>query len=749
MPAANPIYIDRLSLWVIVRVLLPWIIRRLLTRRGDLNIHYFVSSAWARRLVTALENALPFQCRELDYSIAEVRDTNGAVAYENVMTADALEIVTKCLERELQSHPLVCRTGRRFSNGRLVAYLKRRLDTEISPSLLKVAVAAWHHRTFLAQYSGQATLYTTRVWWSHFLEEYARAQGIRLRPYRTFPHLRSPLRRRYMARAVRLSKAVLTRLARFMWRPPPGERRVEAGQPPFPVIAAPFDGDGISLGNGYNSDFFWYPASAPAPGQVLLYCWSGIDPLDQNKADLLDQAGIRYVAIHPSAAACPQVTVWTPSLVFIRKFCNLNLWLLGQTLLSLRHSPRRLTWLAPKIVSFLFDYSYWEDFFRTHQVKVHLSRPGRRIAAEQALADLGGISVTYQRSHTCFPSSILTYTADVHFAFSPDVANMLRRCGACVGQLVATGYVHDYGFTRAAARSAQLRRRLQEHGARFIVSFLDQGTGYDKKTNRVSDEQLAEDYLYLLTRLHEDPGLGIIFKPKRPTSLHRVLGDVSGLLDTALAEGRCYVFEQGGVYSNTLPCEASLAADVAIGLLIGEGTASLESRLAGTPAILLDRDRVSYHPLYGLGQNSVIFQGWDVLWQTLLAYRENPASVPGFGDWSSWLHRADPFQDGRAGERIGSYLGWLAAGLQADLTKAEVLEQTRQRYSEIWGEDKVVQWDCEEPSLLSFRTQRSPSAALRINSVRNLKPMSASTGSVAGSTRRLWPNALDSSLRSE
>ena len=47
----------------------------------------------------------------------------------------------------------------------------------------------------------------------------------------------------------------------------------------------------------------------------------------------------------------------------------------------------------------------------------------------------------------------------------------------------------------------------------------------------------------------------------------------------------------------------------------------------------------------------------------------------------------------------------------------------------------------DQPPPLSFRTQRS--------GVRNLKPMSASTGSVAGPARRPCPNALDSSLRSE
>ncbi len=95
-----------------------------------------------------------------------------------------------------------------------------------------------------------------------------------------------------------------------------------------------------------------------------------------------------------------------------------------------------------------------------------------------------------------------------------------------------------------------------------------------------------------------------------------------------------------------------------------------------------------------------IFQSWDELWQAVGVYRSNPASFPEFGDWSALLDSLDPFQDGRAAERIGVYVSWLAHGLSDGLPREQVLKQARQRYVDRWGEDKVV--------CLKFEGERSP-----------------------------------------
>ena len=55
------------------------------------------------------------------------------------------------------------------------------------------------------------------------------------------------------------------------------------------------------------------------------------------------------------------------------------------------------------------------------------------------------------------------------------------------------------------------------------------------------------------------------------------------------------------------------------------------------------------------------------------------------------LAELDPFRDGRAAERMGTYLKWLIEGFAANLPRETVLADAAERYCEIWGQDKVVE----------------------------------------------------------
>jgi hypothetical protein len=184
--------------------------------------------------------------------------------------------------------------------------------------------------------------------------------------------------------------------------------------------------------------------------------------------------------------------------------------------------------------------------------------------------------------------------------------------------------------------------------------------------------------------------LGLVFKPKKAANLRMRLGPVAGLLDEALATGRCYIYEEGGtVATEALPCEASAAADVTIGIL-SASTAALECALSGTPTLLIDREAVTYHPLYALEDGRVVFKSWDSLWSALSHFRRDPASLPRFGDWSPTLSTLDSFRDGRAAERMGQYIHWLCQGLAQGMTRDRAMEHARSKYVASWGEDKVA-----------------------------------------------------------
>ena len=86
----------------------------------------------------------------------------------------------------------------------------------------------------------------------------------------------------------------------------------------------------------------------------------------------------------------------------------------------------------------------------------------------------------------------------------------------------------------------------------------------------------------------------------------------------------------------------------------------------------------------------MVFRGWPELWRTLCAWRVDRSVQPGFGDWSGWLDWYDPFRDGRAAERIGTYIGWLTQALGRGASREEAMAEARQRYTVQWGSNAVV-----------------------------------------------------------
>ena len=139
------------------------------------------------------------------------------------------------------------------------------------------------------------------------------------------------------------------------------------------------------------------------------------------------------------------------------------------------------------------------------------------------------------------------------------------------------------------------------------------------------------------------------------------------------------------------PAIASLASDISIHGSVWAATAALEASLTGTKTLLVDPDNWHMSQLYRLGKEKVIFQSWQNLWDTLLEHWKNPNGTLGIGDWSPMLDKLDPFRDGKAAERLGTYLHWLIEGFEQDCDREIILADAANRYSEQWGHDKITE----------------------------------------------------------
>jgi len=684
------VFIDRLSLSCLPWMLLLWVVGWMRDGVKPLRLYYFAISPRARTALRWLARLLPVSAQEAEYSLLELTNADGSSARLQVRFEDLREVCDTIRRLELKDHPLVQRMGRRFGLPRVLIYLEKCLEKELKPIMIQVRVIEWYRRNWRHDPDAEMVFFTARTPWHPHLAAYADRHDVRLLGYWRFSGW-------WPRTAWRRLRSFLTQTVRGRRRasaPAGGHMQPVDGDVQMPArIAVSFIGKRLTLDKTKNSELFWLPYVKAKPGQVLLCFWRADVPLDEAKREWLEQAGIQYVAMNYPAAACEGVEVWqskfdpkTQALrnQLVQQLCGRFPWLVG------RNSPH-LGWLQPRLLRLIDRYAYWRSFFKAFNIKMHLTHQdwtADHVAVDIALSDLGGISVAYQLSVEAFMSVFRASAVDIHFAFAPHGAQTERQSGSHIAQYVSVGYNYDNAFAAVRGRAGRLRAQLQNHGAQFVICFFDENSLNDKRRGP-THEHAAEDYTYLLRKLLGDPTLGLIFKPKKQNTLRVRLGPVAELLDAALATGRCFIFTEGEIVTDALPNEASQAADVAIGMLSGI-TAAAESVLAGTPTLLIDREHILQHPYYQWGRNRVVFDNWDKLFAALTAYRHDPSSDPGFGDWLPVLDQLDPFRDGRAAERMGTYIRWLLEGLDVGLSVDETLEQARQRYVALWGADKVI-----------------------------------------------------------
>ena len=131
------------------------------------------------------------------------------------------------------------------------------------------------------------------------------------------------------------------------------------------------------------------------------------------------------------------------------------------------------------------------------------------------------------------------------------------------------------------------------------------------------------------------------------------LPEIGGLMEKAEMTGRW--MNLTNVFGRS-PSDASQVADMSVG--IGISSAVTEAVAAGGRGIHLDLTRQRSFPFYQWGYEKVVFDDVESMMAALRRYKADPNREPELGDFSQRMDQIDPFCDGRAGERVGTYIRW-------------------------------------------------------------------------------------------
>ena len=703
----RPCFVENLTVRTFLSSVFPHLVRRLAKREKVTTCYVFASSRIAMVIARAIARWAGTKVERLDFRLIDVRDEAGLLIRLRIPFQDLAEV-----QREITNGPVFRNfVDGKFENSRVAAFLAKSVlgaDSRASLSgglwraLFLIEVCAWKRRHSASRIR-DVTMFMQRRAWMANIAAYGLGAGVTVlavMPGLNVVHLRLFLIRVLGPRRILMIRNLLHALS--------GHRRVTVRRPERSgtesvksqtshrarVAVQHFGQLNLRRPEMHSDLFFWQEARFPGRDLVVVF-WLAGDPLDEAKLAELSEYDIDAVALNPWVTRVPGAHIFSPRprLRSPKRERPAGVFRLTR--------PRELASLRAHLASYHDQREYWTEFFQTYDIKIYVSwyhADARNAVIADAIQAVGGVAIIYQRSFESLPSPDVALATDIAFGFSLSGAEREAQSGSIIPCYLVTGYLGDHRFPMLKERAGGIRDAFHGRGATHIVSFFDENSANDPRWHTGHDLQ-REGYAFLLEKVLSESWLGLVIKPKVPATIRRRLGPVAELLARAEATGRCYLFEEGKLQGSFPPAAAALVSDVAIHGHLSGATAGLEAALAGVPTVLLDREGWHVSPLYRLGVGHVVFKDCDSLWNALSDHWKSPGGVPGFGDWSPMLDELDPFRDGRAAERMGTYIRWLLEGFKAGLDRETVMADAAERYRVSWGKDKVV---TVRPSIPSF-----------------------------------------------
>lgn len=632
------------------------------------------------------------QVKPFEFSLSEVKDSSGESYFPRIYGKDLIDICDAIKENILNNDPFINAFGKIFGQEKLVLFYRKIISNNLKDTVIFINVIVWYFQQVLKKKPNTVEFSIERTPFLDVLREFAlKEYGIILTShfslrnlFKYFYLLGGNL---YLSTLVCI-KSIINTIRIF-------NRSVNQGRANrAPLISSLYSLKGFTFDLTQRCDFPWLLMSDIPHEQVLIYFERKDIPLTEDMTATLRQQKINYIAMSNGAAASKKMPVYKQTFRATKILFNLTTKVFFITCREFLNY--RLSSLAyfNEALYFVREYSKAYDFYLTNGIKINIDfidHDPYRIARHIALKAAGGVSISHQASNWPISNVILGSGADIYFLFGPYYYQTLLRSGTYNNIIVTSGYITDYSFITAKEHSKNLRKKLMDSGAKFIICYFDENSSDDRMSIIPNSNSLLI-YKNLLNWVISDEDIGLICSAKRPKTLQTRLPEITSLIKKAKDTGRC-IFMEGEYAAKNYPTEAAQASDIVISLLIG-GTTSLESFLSGVRVFYLDLEGLYSYPEYKWGRDTIVFDDIDNLISAINKYRSDSKSFDELGNINmvATIKQKDPFHDGKAAERMGQYINWLLEMFNQRKTREKAIEYANEKYAEIWGKENVAKW---------------------------------------------------------
>lgn len=663
--------IEELTLWGWFFQLMP----RCLKSKPS-HVYCLEAPRWVLWLAQRLGALGGIKVERLEFKLLEVRDNDGTLTRFRVEHQDFPQLLLKIQERYLKT--LISNSNGKIPM-RLPTYLFRTLAVEsihgrqtLSHLVLLIQLLCWKTRGLPETQKTLTLLLRPRSWLSP-IRDYASSRGVAV--FLTGGSATRSWRKPWMVWVHR-------KLKNWFWRLRHPSTRFETDASSKIVVECHYH---VNLDHRemFSELFFWQQSDLPGRDFVVTFHIPQ-EPLDGPKMSELARHGMMPLPLRAEVTQISQCPPFDPKLLslFRKKYFD------GKNPFT---TPLESRWFRTQLKQYQTLRNFWSQLLDRYDGKIFVSwyKYGpEHCAIADALAERGGVTALYQRALEMNPAGCTAVDVDLYFGFSRFAAEMEQRSGSKIPYFIVTGYLGDHRFPLLMDKARAVRAGLEKQGAKQIMAFTDEHS-HDDERWLLGHTITRANYTFLLEKVLQETWFGLVLKPKKPSTLSQRLGPVAELLRAAIATGRCYLFQEGECHSSYPPAVAALASDIAVhGHLYGP-TAALESALAGKPSLMMDKEGWKLSPFYQL-KADVVFNDWPSLWEACLDEWKYPGRKTRLGDWSEFIETFDPFRDGQAAKRMGTFLQGLLRDLQAGLNREEALGRAAERYGQEWGKEKVI-----------------------------------------------------------
>lgn len=483
------------------------------------------------------------------------------------------------------------------------------------------------------------------------------------------------------------SKRIRLRIANIwnsMWR----YRMFEGLSETRPLIAV-YISEGIDIEK--RSDIQWLPQSRIEPDRLLLFInESSLEKKyklfarpNKRLIEKLRASPFKWVFIPQKRLTCMHEGVWAPEKIKLPEWANM---------LAEKVSDGIDKWIFNICRELLYEIDFWKSFLEKFHVKMlYYSGEGSTTFIAQGIAfdilgEKSGFAIGKQRSDLGQPAKVLTgyHTKDIVFTWNNRNPEYFSLPYNIVHSQIVAGHPNGANFLQENAKIENVRQQFIEKKVQFIITLFDTGHGRDGFSRNFLSSEMEMIYSEFLSWILEDNTVGLLIKSKKPYILKN-LPNILPLFKTAEQTGRCVLLP-----FECLPSQASRLADMVVGLAVS--SALSEAVIAGCKGIHYHSRFPENHEYYRWGYEKLVFDDLNRMMNALKSYKADRSSNPELGDWTPYLDSLDPFRDGRAGERMGTYIRWCLEGFDAGLSRNDVIKEANSKYVKRWGNDKVIKF---------------------------------------------------------